>query len=77
MKKNLAWILPGRNQLEEAFYKSRKMHQSVMNRRSRSLREFKRMSLMHRFWFQTTMRRMRKKLGSPEGYEIQDNRLRQ
>ena len=52
------------------------MHQSMMNRRSRSLREFKRMSLMHRFRFQTTMRRMRKKLGSPEGYEIQDNRLR-
>ncbi len=52
------------------------MHKSMMNRRSRSLREFKRMSLMHRFQFQKTTRRMRKKLDSPEGYEILDNRLR-
>ena len=52
------------------------MHKSMMNRRSRSLGEFKRMSLMHRFRFQTTTRRMRKKLGSPEGCEIQDNPLR-
>ena len=41
-----------------------------------SLREFKRMSLMQQFRFQTTTRRMRKKLGSPVGCEIQDNRLR-
>ena len=52
------------------------MHQSMTNRRSRLLREFKKMALMHRFQFHTTTRRMRKKLGSPEGCEIQDNRLR-
>ena len=48
--------------------------QSMMNRRSRSLREFRRMSLLHRF--QTTMRRTRRKLNSPDGCEIEDNRLR-
>ena len=52
------------------------MHNSMMNRRSRSLGKFKRMSLMHRFQYQTTTRRMRRKLDSPEGCEIQDNRLR-
>ena len=52
------------------------MHKSMMNRRSRSLRKYKRMSLMHRFQFQTTTRRMRKKLGNPVGCEIQDKRLR-
>ena len=49
------------------------MHKSMMNRRSRSLREFRRMSLLHQF--RTTTRRMRRKLNSPEGCEIQDNQL--
>ena len=48
----------------------------MMNMRSRSLREFRRMSLMHRFQFHRTTRRMKKKLGGPGGCEIQDNRLR-